>query len=78
MGFRGRETDRISDQIEELSTIETETDEMGIALVGDLFRHQEELGTLAIVYWDRLIELIGDMADFAEDAGDRLRLLLAR
>ena len=30
------------------------------------------------VYWDRLIDLIGDMADYAEHAGNRLRLLIAR
>ena len=78
VGFRGSDTDRVQEEIEYLAAIETETDEQGILLVGELFRHQEDLSTLEIVYWDRLIELIGDMADYAEDAGDRMRLLFAR
>ncbi len=78
MGFKGRETERVERNIQELSVIETETDVQGMALVALLFEHQDELNTLEIVYWDRLIELIGDIADYAEDVGDRLRLLIAR
>lgn len=78
MGFRGKETDRVIDNIQELSTIETHTDDQGMALIGLLFEHQEELNALEVVYWDRLIDLIGDIADYAEDVGDRLRLLIAR
>ena len=77
-GFRGRETERVEDIIQELSAIETETDDQGMSLVGHLFEHQDELSPLEILYWDRLIELIGDIADYAEDVGDRLRLLIAR
>ncbi len=78
LGFRGRETERVEEIIRELSIIETDTDERGMALVRLLFEHEEELSPLAAVYWDRLIEMIGDIADFAEDVGDRLRLLIAR
>jgi len=78
MGFRGRETDRIEESIRELGRIETETDEQGMGLIAHLFEHQDELSPLEIVYWDRLIDLIGDLADYAEDVGDRLRLLIAR
>jgi len=78
LGFRGRETDRIEESIRELAVIESETDDQGMALVALLFEHQEELSALEVVYWDRLVELIGDVADFAEDVGDRLRLLIAR
>ncbi len=78
MGFRGRETERVEESIQELSRIESETDDQGMALIAHLFEHQEELSPLEIVYWDRLVDLIGDMADYAEDVGDRLRLLIAR
>ena len=78
MGFRGRETERVIDNIEALAVIETETDDKGMELVGLLFEHHEELNALEVVYWDRLIDLIGDIADYAEDVGDRLRLLIAR
>lgn len=77
-GFRGRDTERVEESIQELGAIETETDDQGMSLVGHLFEHQDDLGALEVVYWDKLIELIGDIADYAEDAGDRLRLLIAR
>lgn len=78
LGFRGREVERVETLIREISVIETETDDQGMEMVGLLFEHQEELSALEIVYWDRLIELVGDIADYAEDVGDRLRLLIAR
>ena len=77
-GFRGRETDRAEALIRELAVIETETDDMGLALVGSLFRHEEELKPLRVVYWQLLIRMVGHVADHAENAGDRLRLLIAR
>ena len=78
IGFRGRDTNRVEEIINEIGVIETDTDEQGMVLIGHLFAHQEELSPLEIVYWDRLIELIGDIADYAENVGDRLRLLIAR
>jgi hypothetical protein len=30
------------------------------------------------MFWYQLIEWIGDLADYAEKVGDRLRLLIAR
>lgn len=77
-GFRGRSSDRVEEAIQELGVIETETDKQGMSLVQHLFEHHEQLKPLEIIYWDRLIDLIGDLADYAEDAGDRLRLLIAR
>ncbi len=77
-GFRGRSSDLVEEAIQELGVIETETDNQGMSLVQHLFEHHEQLKPLEIIYWDRLIDLIGDLADYAEDAGDRLRLLIAR
>ena len=77
-GFRGRETDRAEELIRELAVIETETDDMGLALVGVLFRHEDDMKPLRVVYWQQLIRMVGRVADHAENAGDRLRLLIAR
>lgn len=77
-GFRGAETDRVEEIIRGLATIETETDDMALELVGILFRHEDELKPLRVVYWERLIRMIGHVADHAENAGDRVRLLMAR
>jgi len=77
-GFRGTETDRTEDIIRELAILETETDDMGLKLVGTLFHYEEDLKPLRVVYWQQLISMIGHVADHAENAGDRLRLLIAR
>ena len=37
-----------------------------------------ELPPLRVVFWQRVIEMIGHLADHAENVGDRLRLLIAR
>ena len=43
-----------------------------------LFEHEAEIGAVSTVMWDRVIHWVGDLANFAERAGNRHRLLLAR
>ncbi len=78
IGFRGRQVDQVEDMINELGRIETETDEQGMRLMACLFEIDEQLSTGAFFFWHQMIENVGDIADFAEDVGDRLRLLVAR
>ena len=78
LGFRGREVDKVNDMLEELNDIEDETDELGIALARTLFEHEDEMKPVSVMMWYRLIEWIGDLADYAEKVGDRLRLLIAK
>lgn len=76
--FRGREAGRVIDMVDELAEIEEEGDKLGMTLVGDIFAREDEMGPLDVIYWERLIEMLGDLADHAQKAGDRLRLLMAR
>jgi len=78
MGFRGREVDKVDGMLQELNDIEDETDELGIALARALFEHEDEMKPVSVMMWYRLIEWIGDLADYAEKVGDRLRLLIAK
>lgn len=78
MGFGGRESDSVSAMVEELNEIESETDEMGIRFTRLLFEQEDTMKPISVVFWYRLIEWIGDLADYAEKVGNRLRLLLAR
>ena len=78
MGFRGREVDKVDAMLQQLNDIEDETDELGIALARALFDHEDELKPVSVMMWYRLIEWIGDLADYAEKVGDRLRLLIAK
>jgi predicted phosphate transport protein (TIGR00153 family) len=78
MGFRGREVDKVDAMLKELNDIEDETDELGVVLARALFDHEDEMKPVSVMMWYRLIEWIGDLADYAEKVGDRLRLLIAK
>ncbi len=77
-GFRGREADRVLAMVDELNRLEDESDEMGIALSRALFTIEDDLKPVSVMMWYRLIEWVGDLGDYAEKVGDRLRLLIAR
>ncbi len=77
-GFRGPESERVLEMIDELNMIETDTDQKGAEVLRIIFDHEEELGPVSVIIWLRLIHWIGDLADFAERVGNRHRLLLAR
>ncbi len=64
--------------VDELNRLEGVTDDQGMELVRLLFEREDSMKPLDVVFWYELIRIIGDVADFAEDVGDRLRLLIAR
>ena len=78
MGFRGREASKVEEMAAELNRIEDETDQMGISLSRTLFSKEDEMKPVSVMFWYQLIQWIGDLADFAEKVGDRMRLLIAR
>lgn len=77
-GFRGPESDKVMDMIAELNRIESDTDVRAIETMRVLFAHEEEIGAVSTIMWDRVIHWIGDLANYSERAGNRHRLLLAR
>lgn len=77
-GFRGREATKVDEMVSELSEIENETDEMGMALARTLFSKEDEMKPVSVIFWYQMIQWIGDLADYAEKVGDRMRLLIAR
>jgi hypothetical protein len=76
--FRGRSVDRVLDMINDLNGIEDRADDEGMELASLLFDHEDEMKPLDVVFWYDLLQTLGDVADYAEDVGDRLRLLIAR
>ena len=78
MGFRGREATRVEEMVEALNKLEDETDELGIELSRCLFQHEDEIKPVSVMMWYQMIQWVGDLADYAEKVGDRLRLLIAR
>ncbi|PID42567.1 MAG: TIGR00153 family protein [Proteobacteria bacterium] len=78
MGFRGREAGKVQEMVDKLNSVEEETDQMGIALTQSLFAKEDEMKPVSVMFWYQLLQWIGDLADYSEKVGDRMRLLIAR
>jgi len=77
-GFRGRTSDVVHEMVGELNKIESDTDHLGMDLCKALFRHETTMSPVSIMLAYRVIEMVGNLADYAEMVGNRLRLVLAR
>jgi len=77
MGFRGREATRVEEMVTALNKLEDETDQLGLELSRRLFQHEDEIKPVSVIMWYQLIQWVGDLADYAEKVGDRLRLMIA-
>ena len=77
-GFKGREVKRVAGMIDALNQIEDETDTLGLDLTHSLFDQGENMNPVAVIMWYQVIQQIGDLADYAENVGQRLRILLGR
>jgi predicted phosphate transport protein (TIGR00153 family) len=75
-GFGKRETARVQEMVGALEKIESETDELADRVHRQLFAMEDELG-VGTIFWDRVVRWVGDMADYAERVGGRIRLLIA-
>ncbi len=76
-GFRGAEVTLVSQLIEELDRIETDTDDREAALRASLFAVEDTLEPVNVMFLYKVIGLIGEIADMAERVGRRLELLLS-
>ena len=77
VGFRGAEVKLVTGLIEELDSIETDTDDKQAALRAALFKIEKSLDPIDAIFMYKVIELIGEIADMAERVGRRLELLLS-
>lgn len=78
IGFKGREVNLVESMAHDLNLLEEETDKLGIDLSRMLFAKEDDMKPVSVMFWYQLIQWIGDLADFAEKVGDRMRLLIAR
>jgi predicted phosphate transport protein (TIGR00153 family) len=76
-GFKGAEVNLVEGLIEELDTIETDTDTKQAELRAALFEIEDTLKPVDAVFMYQVIELTGEIADMAERVGRRLELLLS-
>lgn len=77
-GFRGPDSKNVIEMVDQLNKIETDTDQMGRELTRSLFAQEDNMKPVSVVFWYDLIVMIGELADYAERVGNRVRLLVAR
>jgi predicted phosphate transport protein (TIGR00153 family) len=78
VGFSGREVKRVEAMLKQLDKMERRTDKMAAALRAKLFKLESELPPVDVMFYYRVLSLLGTLADEAETVGDRLQILMAR
>lgn len=76
--FVGPELAKVEALIEQVLAEENAADDLEAALQKLLFQHEEEVGAVGVLMWLRLLETMGDVADYSKKACNRLRLMIAR
>jgi len=78
VGFSGREVKRVEDMLKQLDKLERTTDKQADALRQRLFKMEKDLPPVDVMFYYRIISLLGTVADDAEAVGDRLQILMAK
>jgi predicted phosphate transport protein (TIGR00153 family) len=76
-GFGGKEAEKVGAMMDKVNLLEDESDVLGSSLKRRLFEIEEELSPVSVMFWFKMIQWIGDLADYAEKASNRMRLILA-
>lgn len=77
-GFRGAEVELVQSMIKKLDSIEKETDKIQVDLRHQVYKIEDDLPPVNVMFLYKVIEWIGEVADYAQRVGSRLEYLLAR
>jgi len=77
-GFGKVERKRVGRLLIKLDVIEQHTDELQVTLRNELFKLENELHPVNIMFLYKVIDQTGNIADRAQRVGSRLQLMLAR
>ena len=77
-GFAGKEVRLVASIINELDAIEKDTDKLQIRIRATLMKIEKDLPPVDVMFYYKVIEGIGDVADIAQRIGSRVELLLAK
>lgn len=76
-GFGGNEVQIVETMIEELIHIEHDTDELQSQIYQALFKVEQDLPPVEIIFLYKTVEWVGELANHANNIGGQLQLLLA-
>ncbi len=77
-GFAGKEIKIVTSLIHELDRIEKDTDKIQIKIRATLMKIEAELPPIDVIFYYKIIEGIGEVADIAQRIGSRVELMLAK
>jgi predicted phosphate transport protein (TIGR00153 family) len=78
VGFGGKQSDLVSEMIADVKRSEHNIDNLVRDLNRTLFSVEDQLSPVSVMFWYKLIDLIGEISNQAENMGDRLMLFIAR
>jgi predicted phosphate transport protein (TIGR00153 family) len=77
-GFSGHEIEIVTEMINKLDAIESDTDNLQADIRRKIFAIENDLPPVEVIFLYLIIESTGDIADRAQNVGSRLQLMLAR
>lgn len=77
-GFGSKEIELVNGILDELDTIEQETDDQQVKIRRGLFNMEANLPAVDVMFLYRTIDKTGEIADRAQRVGSRLQLMLAK
>ncbi|MDF1782489.1 MAG: TIGR00153 family protein [Alcanivoracaceae bacterium] len=77
-GFGGREVKLIERLIEELDNVERDTDHQQVAIRGELYKLEDDMPPVDVMFLYKIVDWVGDLADRAQKVGGYLHMLVAR
>ena len=77
-GFSGAEITIIEKLINKLDDLEHVADELEVKIRNNLMQIENDLPPIDVMFMYRVIELIGNLADSAQKAGDHVHIIVAR
>jgi predicted phosphate transport protein (TIGR00153 family) len=75
--FAGPEVDRVLAMVAEVNTAEGKADRLQAEFSRLVLAHESEVDPISVFQWMHIVEVLGDVADHAENTGDALRLMLS-
>jgi predicted phosphate transport protein (TIGR00153 family) len=76
-GFRGSATNIVATMIVKLDEIERDTDKLQVATRKTLAGIERDYPAVDVMFLYKIIDWVGDLADYAQSAGAQLQLLIA-
>jgi predicted phosphate transport protein (TIGR00153 family) len=76
--FAGPEVDKVLKRVAEVNHAEWEADKLQAEFSALVFEHESDIDPISVFQWMHIVEVLGDVADHAENTGDMLRMMLAR